>query len=106
MPTPEQNWNIAFWQVWKGTFIPALQAVTPQESGQLVRSIEPRFENGIFFVKFRKQGFYWSFQAGLAEQYERVLKAHLPAMVAYATAQSRYDTTVRIVAPVFRSDPS
>lgn len=81
-------WHVAFWTLWSKRLIPALQAVTPNETGQLYRALTPRFEYPWFWIEFKRQGFYWHFQEGLIERYRQVILANLPIMLAFANEQA------------------
>ena len=105
MATPQQDWDAAFYEVWKGRFIPKVQGLAPVYTGTLARSIQPLYRDGIFRIRIRKtRAFYWRFLPQFRRDVARLLRAELPIMVAYANDKAGVEFSLRAVSTSLYAD--
>lgn len=86
-----QSFDRHFWSVWQSVLWAKFRKVTPYRTGQLRDALVAGRSNLHYIIAARPQGFYWRFQKGLPEKYQKIYNEQLPLMIQYAMQEARRD---------------
>lgn len=89
-----EDWIRNFEAIWSTILLSQMKLATPYRTGRLRRALRAKRvrtsedpPSDTFLITINKNGFYWKFQPGLADKYNRLFNANIEGMIAYASQQ-------------------